>query len=222
MNLYNTTMAQEKNGWSPLYIIQTCIDVIFPPSIEHNLVRRQTVTTFSLWYKPNKMNNVHYLSSYQLPAIRAAIITTKFERNTHAAHLLASLVSTWLQTQPNVPTLLIPIPLNVARERKRGFNQVSKVLSYVTLPPHHTVATDILYRVRNTKPQTSLPLKERQENLIGAFVYQVNIQKKYPSVRRIILCDDVLTTGATMKAAKAALSTSLPPDVELICLTWAH
>lgn len=206
-----------------LYPFQNIFDFIFPPTEHELLLRPVTAQRFSTWYRPNTSHGVTYLSSYHLPEIQAAIAACKFEHNYLAAKLLGALVHTHLSTLPPKNTLLIPVPLSAQRYRKRKFNQVERVLTSVsTLPyPIHTHC-NLLIRTVHTVPQTSLTRKERLTNLKGAFEVVPRNLFILNNIERIIICDDVLTTGATLWAAKEVLGTYIPSEIEVICLAWAH
>jgi ComF family protein len=101
--------------------------------------------------------------------------------------------------------VIVPVPLFWRRRFKRGFNQselLAKSIGRRLLLP---VSTNNLYRIRNTIPQTRLSRNQRQQNMQGAFAI-----KRAEEFRegRVLLVDDVLTTGVTAsecaKAIKAA------------------
>ena len=77
-------------------------------------------------------------------------------------------------------------------------------------------------RSKDTTPQTSLTKAERLTNMTDAFAV-VNAQK-LASIKKctVVLIDDVITTGSTLKVARAALAPLLPPDTKLITLALAH
>lgn len=89
---------------------------------------------------------------------------------------------------------LIPVPLHSKRQRKRGYNQATvlakSLAGYLKLP----VDEDILKRVKNTSPQKALEAKERKNNIEKAFQTSVNGIK----YKKVILVDDIYTTGATI------------------------
>jgi ComF family protein len=97
--------------------------------------------------------------------------------------------------------VLIPIPLSFKRLSERGFNQ-SLVLSQ-QLSPQKTHPSSLL-RMRNTLAQSTLPRNERLTNLKGAFAVAPLMAAKLRG-QRILLIDDVMTSGATLNAAAQVL-----------------
>ena len=96
--------------------------------------------------------------------------------------------------------VLVPIPLYSERLRKRGYNH-SKLLAEELAKSLNLKLINGLRRIRGTKSQFGLKLKERKENLKDTFEVNPNISiSKYPN---IFLVDDILTTGSTLlEAAK--------------------
>lgn len=96
---------------------------------------------------------------------------------------------------------LIPIPLSFQRLAERGYNQslmLSQKLSSKKTHPHS------LLRMRHTPAQSSLPRPERLTNLIGAFAVAPLMAAKLRG-QRVMLIDDVMTSGATLEAAAQVL-----------------
>jgi ComF family protein len=206
-----------------MHSFELLIDYIFPPSPNELLVRRATHAEIEKEYCPSVHNDVYFFSLYQRHLIKAAITTTKFFHNKKSARLLATLLTIWLNEHPQNDTLLIPIPLHAKRERKRGYNQVTRVLTLLSLP-HVVISKKILKRNRHTTPQTKLDKKARSKNITGAFIVDTKQLRGAltPNITRIIICDDVYTTGSTLREAKKTLIPHLPKDCELVCLAWAH
>ncbi|WP_236021601.1 ComF family protein [Geomesophilobacter sediminis] len=128
----------------------------------------------------------------------------KYSGQVHLAVPLGRLVaeclkSFYVQAQPEV---ILPVPLHRKRLRQRGYNQsqmlgkvIGKVWGIPVLPTN-------LRRVRWTDPQTGMSAGERRTNVAGAFEVRNPAQLKG---KRVLLVDDVLTTGSTVRACAAAL-----------------
>jgi ComF family protein len=97
---------------------------------------------------------------------------------------------------------LIPIPLHIKRLKWRGFNpaeEIAKELSeYFNIP----LDSDYLIKNKETRPQIELNDKEREENIKGAFLIK---DDKKVKEKKILLIDDVYTTGSTMEEAAKIL-----------------
>jgi ComF family protein len=99
--------------------------------------------------------------------------------------------------------MVIPIPLHVRRLRMRGFNQ-AEILASAIAERTNAPITPALNRVRDTYPQVQLQAHQRQENMENAFLVEES-HREAVSGARVILVDDVMTTGATIGSAAAAL-----------------
>ena len=97
--------------------------------------------------------------------------------------------------------LIVPVPLHPARQRERGFNQAA-LLAELLADSMHVPARAVLERTRYTTTQTAYDRTERMENLAGAFRLRKN-----RDVRdfRVLLIDDVLTTGSTLSECARVL-----------------
>jgi len=101
--------------------------------------------------------------------------------------------------------VLIPIPLDKKRLRWRGFNQAQEIgkelANFFKIP----LISDCLVKKKSTLPQAELSEKERRENLKG--VFQVQNEEKIKN-KKILLVDDVFTTGTTLSEAAKILKNS--------------
>jgi competence protein ComFC len=129
--------------------------------------------------------------------VRHVVHDFKYRRQIHLRHLVARWLCAALddvRLRGRRFDLIIPVPLHSTRERERGFNQATLIAQ--CLAEQMSIQIEpVLERVRYTTTQTAFDRAERMENLYNAF----RLRKKM-DVRdlRVLLIDDVLTTGATL------------------------
>lgn len=100
-------------------------------------------------------------------------------------------------------SVLVPVPLHRRKERERGFNQSRLIAeAFSNVAPGATVVP-ALQRVVDTETQTRLGREERQANLKNAFAMARG--RSLTSGSRIVLVDDIFTTGATLNACASVL-----------------
>ena len=106
---------------------------------------------------------------------------------------------------------VVPVPLHRSRLRKRSFNQAELLARGVAEKMKATVS-DTLQVVRTTRDQVELSAAQRRANVAGAFV------ATEPLRGRLLLIDDVFTTGATMSACAASLIKAGAEEVHALSL----
>ena len=144
------------------------------------------------------------LFSYDDP-VGSGLRALKFQGDLRPARLFGALLAASAARQgAAVPgTVLLPVPLHPKRHAERGFNQAEAIARHAALWLGLSVRTDGLVRRRDTAPQTALRGAQRRRNLAQAFA-PAAMRGAAPRAR-FVLVDDVLTTGATLAAARAAL-----------------
>ncbi len=93
--------------------------------------------------------------------------------------------------------IVIPVPLHRTKLRERGYNQCDFISRGACEATGQTVRTGLLLRRKNTISQTELSLEERRENVRDAFLVAEGCRDRVRGAR-ILLIDDVITTGATL------------------------
>ncbi len=107
----------------------------------------------------------------------------------------------WVEPALEAADLLLPVPLSRQRLQQRGYNQALELARQ--LAPAKT-APGLLLRIRDTPPQSSLQRAERLRNVQGAFAVEPLRQTEVRG-KRVVLIDDVMTSGASLFAAAQAL-----------------
>ncbi|HEX5635190.1 MAG TPA: ComF family protein [Gemmatimonadales bacterium] len=111
--------------------------------------------------------------------------------------------------------VLVPIPLGRARRRSRGYNQAEELARALGRVTGLAVRPDLLRRARETRSQTALAPTARAANVQGAFMASGG------RGARLVLVDDVCTTGATLVAAARALRSAGAGRVEAVTFARA-
>jgi len=115
--------------------------------------------------------------------------------------------------------LVLPVPLHRNRERQRGFNQAGLLAEQVGKLSGIRMGGKDCVRVRDTPPQAGLRAAERRKNVKGAFAVP---QPERVRGLRVLLVDDVLTTGATADACARALLEAGARGVAVLTLARAR
>lgn len=125
----------------------------------------------------------------------------KYQNRTSLAEILGRRLGQLLEGEMAVD-LVVPVPLHASRKRERGYNQSALLGTFVAAVLGVPLAGRHLRRDRATPSQTSLDLDHRATNVAGAFEVHrpAGIRNQ-----RLLLVDDVVTTGATANACADAL-----------------
>ena len=129
-----------------------------------------------------------------------AIQRFKYDGRSELGAVLASWMVEHAEHWAGKVDAVVPVPLHWQRRRARGYDQAALLARPLARSLGVPVLLRGLRRVRNTPSQVDLPHAERQRNIAGAFA-----PWRLSGVRRVLLVDDVRTTGATLRAASAAL-----------------
>ena len=150
--------------------------------------------------------------------LATALRRLKFEGRREVARSIAPLLGPALAEAAAGSDLLVPVPLHRKRLRQRGYNQAALLLRHARRYAGLPVDPLSLRRVRPTAPQTGLDRAARQKNVDGAFAVA---RPHRVAGRSILLVDDVVTTGATLAAASAALRAAGASRVAAFCVARA-
>ncbi len=150
--------------------------------------------------RPLTWNKLRSVAKYG-GALRHAIHGLKYRRDLGLGEVLSRLMIQLFQSLSWDVDLLVPVPLDLARMRERGYNQVSLLAVPLALSCGLPYRPGALRKVKPTPRQVTLSAELRRTNLEGAFV----AEQQQVSGKTVLLIDDVITTGATLEACCLAL-----------------
>ncbi len=130
---------------------------------------------------------------------RRLIHAVKYQGKAGLGEYLGAMAGEELKNSPFLDgiDLIVPVPLHKKRERKRGYNQAEYICRGLSRATGIPMDTTHLVRLRATPSQTALNAGQRRENIAGAF--DIKDPQDWRG-KHILLVDDIITTGATMRA----------------------
>ena len=151
--------------------------------------------------------------------LKELILKFKYKSDFTAGDILAELLEAYITEKFDYKEYIIAyIPLSKKSKKARGFNQCEYMARRIA-GNLEIESLELLIKVKETKEQKKLKKDERFENIRGAFGVKkgINIKNK-----KIILIDDVTTTGATLKEAGELLKKFDISDIKLLTLAKSH
>ena len=209
----------------------TVIDIVLPRSSDVAVFDTLDASSLAIRTHANMFHNTvetYAPLRFSSPLVRSCVHAAKYHGHARAARLLgealAPFVAEILAEKELFGTFetpsIIPVPLHRNRQRERGYNQaelIAQTVAELVSVNALVVKTGVLVRTEQTKPQAQLPRQLRLKNMESAF------EIRYPQEianADIVLIDDVVTTGATMSAARKALLSAGARNV--LCVAAAH
>jgi len=150
------------------------------------------------WYFVQARSVVYYQAS-----VAEAIKVFKYNGKMHGLETFAALTRQYYVHQPlPEPDLILPVPLHIKRLRERGFNQALVLGRKLFSKSKNRIDPHVLERHQWTSPQTGLNGADRRRNVKNAF--RIKSPEKIKN-KKILLLDDVFTTGATVNECSRIL-----------------
>lgn len=155
--------------------------------------------------------NIAYV--YQNP-VRQAVHQLKYRRRRHVAKPLGEMLGTAAEEFLAGTGAVVPVPMHAERRAERGFNQAEEIAKVTASMAGIPCLAEQLVRTRATGQQVHLNARERQENMRGAFAWR----SANAPPNRVVILDDVMTTGATISACALALREAGCSEVKAVAL----
>jgi len=180
------------------------LDVIFPVSSDLSFFLNMSVEALEelVYTETDATNTIRSLFPYQHPLIKASIRALKYKRSVPVAKRYAEILALQIHSRTDDTSyVLIPLPASKRRMHLHGFNQCEILTKdlFPLLDTRYVHYPNGLQRTDSHLSQTTLSKSDRLANVQGAFVADAFLFGK-----RVIIIDDVWTTGATARAAMAA------------------
>ena len=166
--------------------------------VGEGIVSAETESRLENLKKLRKLNNIYYIWDYN-EEFKKLIFSYKYNRKKSLAKLIARLIEEEFKfiIQKEKIDFIVSVPINRKRENERGYNQVDEILKQLN------VKYIEIKRVKNTeKMHKLLNEKLREENIRGSFRIESDFDFRN---KKILLVDDIITTGATLKEIKNSI-----------------
>ena len=161
--------------------------------------------------------NIKIMHIFNYDTIRKWILQYKFNDKSYLYRTFSEIIIKNKKAFDFIKSydIIIPVPIHKKRMKERGYNQselISRKLSNTLKLENYN---DILVKVKNNKPQSTLTQKERKENTKN--VYKLaNFEKIYN--KKVLIFDDVYTTGATISACIKQIDKASPSKIGVLTL----
>ncbi len=141
-------------------------------------------------------DKILYVFEYQ-SLIRKVILRYKFQDQSYLYHLFSKIILSHKKCCEILSfyDIIIPVPMYQKKKKQRGYNQTELVATEVAKTLKIPIYLDCITKIKHTKTQSTLSKKERKQNIKNAFSVNTMYNLNH---KRLILFDDIYTTGATV------------------------
>ncbi len=211
------------------FIVHPLIDVLFPPLCyicQNFLLGNRRIICHSCWQsipqfdgrldpslKKRSLHKVFILFEFD-DIIRVLIHLLKYKHHlTLADYFAREAYERFSEDLSHAYQAIVPVPLHKTRRRERGYNQSEQICNTLSKFIHIPVKNEHLVRISPTKSQTKMSRIERDKNVKDAFYSPPGIMDE-----KILLVDDVITTGSTVEACCHSLERAGAKEVDILAI----
>jgi ComF family protein len=203
-------------------VFQHILDFIFPPSNEEIRLRSISPSDFYSDYIKLPQTEFPFIKSifsYKNPIVKELVWQIKYKKDKHCLKIAGYALYNQLKENLSESITLIPIPISKSRRKERGYNQAELIIDEILKhDTNHQIKKDfnLLIRTKDIEKQTHKNRNDRISNTANIF----QVTQTYNTSNKIIIIDDVSTTGSTIREAREHLMKAGYVDVR--GLTIAH
>lgn len=167
--------------------------------------------------KPVKIinNAIVYSMTIYTDTMMKMIRGLKYHQKKELAYYIAKLMHDYWKElhEDKEEYIIVPVPMHKTREKQRGYNHMNLIAQEFAKLSGYEINTNLIYRTKNTTPQYALSKAERESNLKNAF--DINTKNiKLLTGKKILILDDIITTGTTISEMVSTLRSADYHDVK--------
>lgn len=164
-------------------------------------------------YKDMYFNSHTYLFKYE-EGIRDKLLKYKFRDYSYLYKFFSEIIINNCNLKNNYD-IILPVPIHKKRRQKRGYNQSELIAKNVAKNVNIEYSNKVLIKTVNTVPQSTLNQTQRMSNVLG--IYKV-INSRLIDKKRILLIDDIFTTGSTVNECSKILKQNGAKSVDILTI----
>lgn len=163
------------------------------------------------------VNKLFIATTYQNQCVKKMFRDFKYRRAKALANPLATFLSAWLNAHNHIQfqknnAVVVPVPSHKSREKDRGFHPATEVAQQLANAYNLPLATNIVHKHKNIGFQTHIKnAQQRRKNVEGCFT--LTPQAKNAKAKTILLVDDIITTGSTIRECAKTLRKTRPKEI---------
>ncbi len=164
-------------------------------------------------YKDTYFNLHTYLFKYE-GGIRDKLLKYKFRDYSYLYKFFSEIIINNCNLKNNYD-IILPVPIHRKRKQKRGYNQSELIAKEVAKNTNIEYSNKVLIKIVDTVPQSTLNQSQRMENVLG--IYEV-INSQNINQKRILLIDDIYTTGSTVNECSKILKQNGARTIDVLTI----